>query len=595
MGQQEIYNEGRVVGLSAWELFYKQAIAAGVNPQDIPNEAQWLTAMIGSGASMVLKVPAGSNGICDFPLPTGSSLTAAGVIVASPFIGNCTWDDSNTWATKVTSYGALIENTSEEFPSSSEIPTGDYDASEYGNNVAEFAKITDGIVYTNNAKWVDAESQPPEKDINPNFGESSTVVRLYISSTIRTGIDVKVLLTGFNNKSILQSVSAYATGNGSGSTDTDNNDWVNGGMLGPEVIPWASKIIFAVPSAAYNLGNSLTRTLPSDAEYEAKTVGGITFKNVSATVKTNSLMDFDSINLSDYYTVHASKFSSSPTIQENATGVTLGINDSYSVLTAWYPGMTASRVNAATDSSNIFPPALYASQLTSTGTKDLVPIDVAAPGTIKGFTDDTQAYNYKTLLPDNYAVYYDSTAKTYSFVIPEQDDPDTWPGTAAIEYKSAPVVEVTAGTSKARMIALNDSNGTDYATTGAGGDILTSPLGKISWGNMLSALTANKCIDTLGNNFRNIGTELNSTNKMGVTNTITEVGANTVTLTGSSRVSLTGSTNMGTALATAASGTSYKSGTNFIEFSNGLRLYIAGGNGPGTTNVPVGSIGIGWT
>jgi hypothetical protein len=50
-----------------------------------------------------------------------------------------------------------------------------------------------------------------------------------------------------------------------------------------------------------------------------------------------------------------------------------------------------------------------------------------------------------------------------------------------------------------------------------------------------------------------------------------------------------------TNLATFSSGSSLKSGTEFIEFSNGLRLYISNTvGGPDPTNVPEGSIGIGW-
>jgi hypothetical protein len=43
----------------------------------------------------------------------------------------------------------------------------------------------------------------------------------------------------------------------------------------------------------------------------------------------------------------------------------------------------------------------------------------------------------------------------------------------------------------------------------------------------------------------------------------------------------------------ASTGCGYKSGTQFIEFADGKRLYISGTN-PGVANVPVGSIGIGW-
>ena len=56
---------------------------------------------------------------------------------------------------------------------------------------------------------------------------------------------------------------------------------------------------------------------------------------------------------------------------------------------------------------------------------------------------------------------------------------------------------------------------------------------------------------------------------------------------------MTSAASSGTNEVVLESGTSIKSGTNFIEFSNGKRLYISNTD-PGTTNVPEGSIGIGW-
>ena len=157
---QEIYNEGRVVGLSAWEIFKRQALGNGVSENDIPNEREWLASMVGSGASMILRIPSGTQaGINDFELPSGSSLSAAGIIIANPFIGTCEYDESigaANWAKKVTSYGPLILNNQEHYPNpqhTEEVPEipGDTDYSSYINSINEFSKITDGIVYIKNA------------------------------------------------------------------------------------------------------------------------------------------------------------------------------------------------------------------------------------------------------------------------------------------------------------------------------------------------------------------------------------------------------------------------------------------------------------
>jgi hypothetical protein len=67
---------------------------------------------------------------------------------------------------------------------------------------------------------------------------------------------------------------------------------------------------------------------------------------------------------------------------------------------------------------------------------------------------------------------------------------------------------------------------------------------------------------------------------------------------GAELVRITSSQNMidpNSTLATFSAGTSLKSGTEFIEFSNGLRLYISNTTGgPNPATVPEGSIGIGW-
>lgn len=597
---QEIYNEGRVVGLSAWEIFMREALGNGVPQSEIPDEHKWLASMIGSGASMILRIPANTSaGVYDYALPANSNLSASGVIVANPFLGDCEWD-SSTWATKVISYSPLIQNTSESHPTSSSVPyDANYTPEEYKNSVSEFVKITDGIVFTQNATWLPTESGSPNEDIDPNFNESSTVVRLCISADI--DYDVKILLTGFHNKRILQGLSGFATPEGSycigGSTDIYHNEWPDGGMLGPEITPWASKIVFSVPSSTYVLLNQLTRTLPLGGS-AAKTVGGITFNAANTTVKTNSLVDFAAINLTDYYTAHNINLQ----VQENVSSLSLGINDSYSTLVAWYPNFTASQIASATDNSKIFPPALYAAKVTATGNQTLVPLDVAAPGTVKGFKDSTVAYNYTQQLPDNFAVYYNNTTKMFSFVIPGEQDSTKWAGTAKLTYLSGnyPKAELVVGSITSQIISLTNASGVPYGNNGvldgSGGTVASSGPRTLIWDDILKSLKANQQVNILGTKLTAFANELNTSNTIGITNPTDQVGTKSLRLTNSSGnypVTMTTSYANGANLATLGSGTSIKSGTNFIEFSNGLRLYISGTN-PGTSNVPVGSIGIGW-
>lgn len=603
---QEIYNEGRVVGLSAWELYMREALGEGVSPDLIPNERQWLSSMIGSGASLVLRIPSGTTkGVHDFELPPTSNLSAAGLIIASPFMGNCEWSSAN-WATKVTSYSSLIYNDTSDSPSDdgSYVPYNeDYSETECASVVSQFMKITDGIVYTKNANWINTESTP-KKDIDPNFNSSTTVVRLYINSDISS--DVYVMFTGFTNKRILQGISGHAVlsegVSAGGSVDTAHNNWADGGMLGPEIIPWASKIIFTVPSAAYHIANSLTRTIPSDSEYTMPSGGlnidGISINEnaVNGDINPSSILDFNSINLTDYYTVH-NKMSS--VLSENISKGSFELGDSVNAITAWYPGMTAAKIEAAShsadpDNSQFFPPALYAIQATYAGSQYLVPLDTAAPGTVKGFTNSDDAFKYHQLLPDNFAVYYNAENNTVAFVT-NSADPKDWPGTAKLTYLDpAPRAQIAVGDVSAQFISLTDSSNVPYDTSGSGSDLVIGPNNKLTWDILLSALTTNKSVDVLGSKLRTLGTELTESNTIGITNKITESGANKITVTGESPVSITATSNLTTNLATLDNGQSVKLGTNFIEFSNGLRLYIENGEGPGTTNVPVGSIGIGW-
>lgn len=596
---QEIYNEGRVVGLSAWELFVKQALGDGMSPEVIPNEQQWLTSMIGMGSSMILKISADTQaGVHDYPLPINSNLSAAGVIIANPFMGDCAWD-SSTWATKVLSYSPLIQNDNNASPTSSNVPYGNnYSITTYQNIVSEFTKITDGIVFTQNANWINNGNGLPKKDIDPNFNESSTVVRLYISSDIK--YDTAVLLTGFNNKRILQGLSGHAVEESGqsigGSTDVAHNNWKDGGMLGPEIIPWASKIVFTLPSTVYNLSSSLNRAIPSDTTYTEGVKYGYVFKDIDTEIRPKSVIDFNSIALDDYYRIHSSEFSKSPTLQENVKDFALGINDICNEILAWYPGMSAQAIKSATSANQFFPPAIYASQVDASGSQTLVPLDVAAPGTVKGFNNSTQAYAYSQQMPDNYAIYKNPTTNMISFVINGEPDPTKWMGLSKLSYLSGdyPKVELTVGDTKTRLIALTDSNNTEYNLNGTSGNITIGPSGNLTWANMLTALKTNKSLDILGTKLHNFATELNSTNKIGIANTVTETGSAKFTITGSNSASMTATAHNGTPLITASNNASYKSGTNFIEFSNGLRLYIQTGTAPDPTNVPVGSIGIGW-
>lgn len=630
---EQIYNEGRVVGLSAYEIFVRQCLEEQIT--EIPTEQQWLTSMIGVGSSLILQIPADTDaGVYEVELPEGSTLSAAGVIFANPFLGDCAWDTDVTgdpkWAKKVTSYGPLIKNESGSgnYPTSQNVPYGTYSDDTYRTEIREFLKIRDGIVYVKNATWRNAQSQPPQKDIDPNFGESTTVVRLYLSAPIKNAFNI--LFTGFHNKGILY-LSGYAKASSGGSADIEHNNWVDGGMLGPELIPWANKIVFSVPNSAYNLLNYMTRTIPNNADYipsQGVNLDGILILGsaIGGDVNANAFIDFNSINLGDYYTIHSSEFLGAPTIDEGVTDLyTQDSSDTCNEIVAWYPAMTNEKlyteVTAATPSNtNFFPPALYGVHIYSEGVKTLIPLDTAAPGTVKGFKNITTAQNYRTLLPDNYSIFEGTfvngegvSTKYFKFI--SGSDSTKYPSTAVMDFAAnLPIARIAIGDKETKVVSLMDATDNEYNRSGSSGIYSIGPTDTfgnyLNWDALLSSLKDNKALDVLGAKLRAFTVELDTYNNTGMDNVINYSGARCFALNPGTRDATYPYTKadtvwIGSEVETDGDGVRYlllnygespasiKLGTNFIRFNNGLKLFIST-TAPSTVGVPTGSIGIGW-
>ena len=190
-----LYNEGRVVGLSAYELFVREAY--GIDPDVTPpTELAWLVASLTNGSSMLLQlVPDNSVGshYVEIDFPQNSNLWACDTIIGSLFIGTglAASDSANGWCTKVLDYGPLIENTSTSSPSAdgSTIPPtntavsmSDYTKEE----IQEYAKIVDGIVIQPGT-WSDNASTPPQKKLVPDATEPPKI-RILLSDSLNTTI-----------------------------------------------------------------------------------------------------------------------------------------------------------------------------------------------------------------------------------------------------------------------------------------------------------------------------------------------------------------------------------------------------------------------
>ena len=388
---KEIWNLGRVVGFSAYELYlrYIAIEAPGVPPA---TEKEWLSSMLTMGNSMLLRI--GTDNVSgvhyrDIPLPLESKICAANTIFASYFAGSgyvsSATSDYTGFATRVTDYGPLIENTTSSHPSDSTVPptstaTGDL-TPEMKTQIPEYLKIIDGIVIQPGT-WSESELKPPYCDFKPDLTGIPT-----IRISFRDKIDVPffILLTGFSNKFVVQGVSGTDTATGSQSPD-------DGDFLGPWVFPWASKIIFSIPPSfaeyiVVPVNTEYTRKFPDD-------VSAISVTDVP-------IIDFASYDPAQFYLEYG--------YSESLVDVTL---------TQLSTSGTGGAVLATYEVSDGLPYALFGAmyQNNSTGQKVLGPIDTVAPGTVKLYTgaganyladavEEDIPYNTGFFRDDNFVIY----------------------------------------------------------------------------------------------------------------------------------------------------------------------------------------------
>jgi len=245
---RELYNEGRVVGLSTYELYVKHALSE--NPSIEPaSEREWLASQIGHGASMILHIPVESDQISgvhciEVELPENSKLCAANTIIGSQFFGDCVANQQG-WVTRIKSYGSMLPNSSNISPdtytvsndSDYKITVEELSASEQ-SAIANYLKIQDAIVIQpglwEEEIYAEEGENLPVWDLIPNLKKVPTL-RITLSSKITH--DFYLLLTGFTNRSIISGISGFD----SGSVNTDNPE--DGDFIGPESYPWANKVI----------------------------------------------------------------------------------------------------------------------------------------------------------------------------------------------------------------------------------------------------------------------------------------------------------------------------------------------------------------
>lgn len=260
---QKLYDEGRTIGLSAYELYARQCIAEGVSPENVPTEKDWLSMIMLNGNSLILKIyptsdefPEDEKFFMDIPLPEDTILRANATIYAYSFLGTCFTNDNYDinhnqygWATKVIDYGYVLQNIAAKHPTTSNVVDVNHypdnldniDFDDYIAQTAEYGKIIDGgILQPGQWNVTPVESgREPCMDLSPNVS-GQPVVRLIFEKPVTKPF--YILLEGFRDRHIIDIGSDL-----SGSTNTKYPQ--NGDFLGPQSFPWTAKIIFTIPNA----------------------------------------------------------------------------------------------------------------------------------------------------------------------------------------------------------------------------------------------------------------------------------------------------------------------------------------------------------
>ena len=540
---KEIYNEGRVVGESAYEIYVRQHLAQ--YPDTPPaSEKDWLSATIASGSSMLLKVPATSSatedwtdGYMEIQLPNSSTLCAANTIVASFFDGEAHFPSNSRWADRITSYGPLILNNSTDSPETGEasstatIPQDGESAVPQSTltKLASYMNIIDGVVI-HPGYWKDANPQPPEKDFLPNLADEHPRIRLKYHGKVDA--EPLVLLTGFTISSVIAGMVGTT-----GSVGTAH--YANGDFLGPVDFPWSSKIVFSVPDSYihFMLKSKYDRNLNEPTLDQPSSSG----TNRRRVIKSTAVIDMNGSDpgkfYEDYdtYKGNYSPNTNNPRIEFTTNYVNHNLGAS--ILTVY-------------QRSKRYPPALYGTYATSESNTYLNPLDVVAPGTVKMFYNvaagDIYAYEHEfpgtwginrkpdgtlQILVGNALVDISSTT-TQSWISlhtrkENGDDqstfeaPDTTGGTTGYTSNNRPTaVEVTStamdGTSKKYMYFAvdnkRDGTGTSqlpiYRNPSAvtGNDPLkisySNSRDDLTWASLLAAWQVNKGIDILGDSLK---------------------------------------------------------------------------------------------
>lgn len=538
---RQIWNEGRVQGYSAYEIYLKQALSDDPDLQPA-TEREWLASSIACGSSMVVKIPKTSNdaGYLDISLPENSKLCAANVIFANLFLGDCEYDINSYFAKRVINYGFCISNTLNFHPDTNgtQIPTTDDDISlESVLSYSEaYNKIIDGVVIQP-GKWKETGDEAGQyMDLSPDMSKSP-FIRIFYSGKIESTI--QIMLTGFTIRSVISGVCGL-----DGSYNATSPQ--DGAFLGPAQFPWAAKIIFSQStstSISLNMSNYIRK---------------IKGEKAVSKLRGKSLVDMETCDPSIFYS------SKQPDAKIDFDSCNLDSPDG------------KGNILTIHSKSEKYSPAIYATRYDPNKEKSLSPFNVVGKGAVQMFDDstsDADMKGYEKTYPGTFALRRkdDGSVETLNEnndVIPVAriDHKELSYTNLVTDDKKAKGVVTSVGNKKSLSVSLsgNDTDsqltiGDDGTSNGSIGSTsfnkgamnkLSPSSSNITPAYILEAIANNKSIDILGDRMKAL--------------------------------------KAGLAKETSAGNVGY------IQLPNGLRLYISATK-PTATDVPIGSIGIGWT
>ena len=538
---RQIWNEGRVQGYSAYEIYLKQALSDDPDLQPA-TEREWLASSIACGSSMVVKIPKTSNdaGYLDISLPENSKLCAANVIFANLFLGDCEYDVNSYFAKRVINYGFCISNTLNFHPDTNgtQIPTTDDDISlESVLYYSEaYNKIIDGVVIQP-GKWKETGDEAGQyMDLSPDMSKSP-FIRIFYSGKIESTI--QIMLTGFTIRSVISGVCGL-----DGSYNATSPQ--DGTFLGPAQFPWAAKIIFSQSTAtsiSLNMSNYIRK---------------IKGEKAVSKLRGKSLVDMETCDPSIFYS------SKQPDAKIDFDSCSLDSPDG------------KGNILTIHSKSEKYSPAIYATRYDPDKEKSLSPFNVVGKGAVQMFdnsTSDADMKGYEKTYPGTFALRRkdDGSVETLNEnndVIPVAriDHKELSYTNLVTDDKKAKGVVTSVGNKKSLSVSLSDDETDSQLTIGDDGtsnvsigstsfnkgamNKLSPSSSNITPAYILEAIANNKSIDILGDRMKAL--------------------------------------KAGLAKETSAGNVGY------IQLPNGLRLYISATK-PTATDVPIGSIGIGWT